>query len=1542
MEYLLRHERRRRAHDLINQQIIERAIDLERERENDLRRHIRSIIHDVQHSKRQRHSRSYSRNSDYRDNRHRYNASDVYEEQLKHRSNSVSQYRDHSHQNRRSESRECSLVTLTYHGTNVGRHGDEIMIVQRDKTVFKGCLNRGVTLTYHGTNVGRHGDEIMIVQRDKTVFKGCLNRGDQLTFKSKRYHDERRIQFEFYINDLLEDRMTACCEHALININEKHYFQVNRVVGSQPCQECQSETSSNSSSPPRNNLTPKIRRSSSSSLANKEQRQITERSSPRITTSSHKSKPPVSLNNRSHQKSNSQKQSNPQRFERNHSTIISIQQNNIEKPLNEDFSTHTSEFPEVATSILVQQENIQPNDENSTVFLPTLSSTDRESPPPPPLPTPPKRIYGIILLRSESRECSLVTLTYHGTNVGRHGDEIMIVQRDKTVFKGCLNRGDQLTFKSKRYHDERRIQFEFYINDLLEDRMTACCEHALINTNEKHYFQVNRVVGSQPCQECQSETSSDSSSPPRNNLTPKIRRSSSLANKEQRQITERSSPRITTSSHKSKPPVSLNNRSHQKSNSQKQSNPQRFERNHSTIISIQQNNIEKPLNEDFSTHTSEFPEVATSILVQQENIQPNDENSTVFLPTLSSTDRESPPPLPTPPKRIYGPPQLSTMLSVSELLDSPFETPLDTHEETVENPINENFESLNIQEKKDSHSDTDNEDNQNENNQSNEIVQFLQTMSSHVENTANEQINQQISLLNNNSARETGIVNDATHILLTRLGIMRQQQVEHAEPTIGNAPRQKGNVEYFILVYLHSTYPDKSTIKHLRSLVNFFKIFDDTDDCTAFINSISNEKIILILSNSFSNSILERVEDLQQIFTIHILYDDNNNNNQDQQIQLNKHLKIKGFYRNANEIYQQISKDITEVTRDLIAYMNISSNTTTPDPMFIYSQLISQIILDREETDCAMKELVNFSRQEYDGNDEELSIIDEFESDYEESRAIWWFTRQCFLSKMLNKALRVPEADVLFKLRLFIQHLHHQIRNESISNTSETDLIVYLGQTIHQNDLEDLQKSSTNNGLLVFSQFLFASTDILKAIEIARKLPVLSDEYIPVILCLNITSNTKCANTSSLRYTVDDDNDVLLNMGMMGRLIKIEKSINNLYGIASIYLDLVDSKNERNLQEMIEIKRNEVKGAAPFITLIKLMMIMDQQARAEQLVQMIFDDETLKSDANLQGSLAAACHILGATCHAKGDFKRAAELFHLSLDTFLRFVPSDAVQLSPTYNNIGSMYFRQEEYTKAIEYHQKALDVQLNSTNPNLNAIASYSNNVGVVQLKQGNYIDAVKSFDRALKILLQINQSNDPDLASTYDNLADAYFFQDKYDNALTYYTKALEIQRLVQPRNPQALASFNNSIGNIYNKIHRYDDALVYFKRALECQQEYLPPTHPSFASLYNNIGSMYYRQEQYADALPYYLKSLEIELMCLPDNHPTIAVTHFNIATTYTGLGRFDDAIISTERSIEQLLKTLPPNHPEVIENRSYMETIKNKRILKGLFDTNATNI
>jgi len=50
--------------------------------------------------------------------------------------------------------------------------------------------------------------------------------------------------------------------------------------------------------------------------------------------------------------------------------------------------------------------------------------------------------------------------------------------------------------------------------------------------------------------------------------------------------------------------------------------------------------------------------------------------------------------------RILGPPQLSTMLSTIEPLDSPYENPIDTHGETVENSMNHKSELLNIQQEK--------------------------------------------------------------------------------------------------------------------------------------------------------------------------------------------------------------------------------------------------------------------------------------------------------------------------------------------------------------------------------------------------------------------------------------------------------------------------------------------------------------------------------------------------------------------------------------------------------------------------------------------------------------------------------------------------------------------------------------------------------------------------------------------------------------------------------------------------------------------------
>ncbi|CAF0964502.1 unnamed protein product [Rotaria sp. Silwood1] len=487
-------------------------------------------------------------------------------------------------------------------------------------------------------------------------------------------------------------------------------------------------------------------------------------------------------------------------------------------------------------------------------------------------------------------ESCLVTLIYQSPNTGRsHFDEIEILQHNRTVFKGCLACGGQLTFKSKRYRNESKLKLRFYINGLFEDEMIACCEHGLID----------------------------------------------------------------------------------------QSNQQKLKTESPTILTPQTRSNHKTSSEGFSSDL-----IKRSNHHTQKRHQLNDkQQSTEDLPESLPESPE------VPLKPIYGPPQISTVLSLSESLDS--------SQPNIPQQTNQNlFNSLLIiKQNSVEHENSNVVSNESVSDLPNRTTQCSLSLSPNVESNSDER---DTSLnLNTSNSNDTAIVNEATQLLLTRLGLIQQQQIESPQVSFGSVSREKGNVEYFTLVYLHASHPDESIIKKLRSLVNFVKIFNDIDDCIAFINGVFNEKIIFILSNSLCNSILPRIEGLQQIFTMYILCENDDEINSSWQ-----QLKVKGVYKNLNDIYEQISKDIQKIIHDLIIYINLSSNSAQLDETYIYGKLLSEIILDKNESQNDLQELINFSRQEYDGNDEELNIIDEFEKNYKKNQAIYWFTRQCFLSKV--------------------------------------------------------------------------------------------------------------------------------------------------------------------------------------------------------------------------------------------------------------------------------------------------------------------------------------------------------------------------------------------------------------------------------------------------------------------------------------------------------------------------------------------------------------
>ncbi|CAF4262001.1 unnamed protein product, partial [Rotaria magnacalcarata] len=55
--------------------------------------------------------------------------------------------------------------------------------------------------------------------------------------------------------------------------------------------------------------------------------------------------------------------------------------------------------------------------------------------------------------------------------------------------------------------------------------------------------------------------------------------------------------------------------------------------------------------------------------------------------------------------------------------------------------------------------------------------------------------------------------------------------------------------------------------------------------------------------------------------------------------------------------------------------------------------------------DCRRK-FIEALREYYNGKKAELTVLENFELDYRSDKAIWWYTRDNFVHRLLNRALR--------------------------------------------------------------------------------------------------------------------------------------------------------------------------------------------------------------------------------------------------------------------------------------------------------------------------------------------------------------------------------------------------------------------------------------------------------------------------------------------------------------------------------------------------------
>jgi tetratricopeptide (TPR) repeat protein len=730
-------------------------------------------------------------------------------------------------------------------------------------------------------------------------------------------------------------------------------------------------------------------------------------------------------------------------------------------------------------------------------------------------------------------------------------------------------------------------------------------------------------------------------------------------------------------------------------------------------------------------------------------------------------------------------------------------------------------------------------------------------------------------------------------------------------------------VQNVLLIWLDQNIDENSadcrnTITQLRRTVNTIDTFTDGEQCIRFLENMDNEKVCMIISGSLGQHTVPRVHNMSQVDSIFIFCGNKTYREQ----RAKDWSKIKGIFTEIKPICEALKQAAQQCEQNAISISIMGTggdvskkNLDQLDPPFMYTQIMKEILLTIEFEQQHIQEFITYCRDVLADNPGQLQHVDKLEREYRDQTPIWWYTFECFLYPMLNRALRLMDADLIIKLGFFIGDLHRQIeqlhKEQFVDPSFNQSFSVYRGQGV---DKEQFEKMTTNKGgLLSFNFFLSTSKDRNVSLDFAQRATTNAD-MVGVLFVMKINpaqSTTPFASIIHVSYYAGDEDEVLFSMHTVFRIGNITPMGEN-HRLFRVELTLT-SDNDKDLRRLTDRIREETfPDAEGWYRLGLVLLQMGQPQRAQRVYEILLEQETEESaKAPIYGQL-------GWVKYQEGEYHEAIRFYEKSLEISQKSLPPNHPHLASSYNNIGAVYFNMGDYPKALSSHEKALAIKQQSLPPNHPDLATSYNNIGALYDSICAYPKALSSYEKALAIKQQSLPPNHPDLASSYLGIGNVYQNMGDYPKALSYYEKALAIQQQSLPPNHPDLASSYLGIGYVYQNMGDYPKALSYYEKALAIQQQSLPPNHPDLALSYNNIGEVYQKMGDYPKALSSLEKTLVIQQQSLPQNHPHLAMSYNNIGAVYDSMGDYPKALSSQGKALAIQQQSLPPDHPDLAKS------------------------
>lgn len=677
----------------------------------------------------------------------------------------------------------------------------------------------------------------------------------------------------------------------------------------------------------------------------------------------------------------------------------------------------------------------------------------------------------------------------------------------------------------------------------------------------------------------------------------------------------------------------------------------------------------------------------------------------------------------------------------------------------------------------------------------------------------------------------------------------------------------------YVVVWLRDGDLDSEIEFELRQLINYIKVYENEVHCLRYIRTNPKEKIFLILSDSIAENFVLKIHHLDQIQFIYVFceyflrYSRCNS-----LVKVEKHRQWTKNYSKIVDVYDDRSKLFSKLQEDA-HFLSISTISLTifhlnddeksvrecdkDNGTLLWFYLLVEVLLRMPDKSTSKSEMIDECRLYYENDLIEQEKIRDFQENYVAEEAISWYTRDSFLFRTLNKALRTENIDIIYKFRFFLADLLNQLKflqSEFLELLDEMVLTVYRGASISRNELENLKTNV--GGLVSFNTFL--STSLEKNVALLFAGEGNDRPYRESVLFqikIYVQDNLKpFANIKGKSFMKHED-EILFSLGTVFRI------------------ESVDNFDES-------------------VWLINLTLSGDED---QQL-------QSLRKYFHSKLDHTSSIHDLGDFLYQIGDYSRAESYYRMILNKY----PSTHRDLVMVYCNMGVLQYCKDDYREASNYFTTALLLLSNSIpfedDRDYIDFATINYNVGCSIAKFDGYKAAGRFFHTALHSGGKHIPPGHPILINMYNGYALGFADHGLFGMALAFHTMALEIVEAMSPLSQLDLATTYYSMGLTYKLKRDFSEALDYLQKAVKIRQLCLPENHCDLTDIWRDIADIYNHQGLYGSALQTYEKVFQIYLKPPLINYSRMTIVCVDIGNMYRKSGNYHLALNKYQQALD----------------------------------------